>query len=71
MSTSGSLLPVVLRGARPGELPVVRWPRPVVLSAQLVDHRSVTTTRSTRLLEPWQRHDAAAGVRTIANTREQ
>ena len=29
MSTSGSLLPVVLRGARPGELPVVRWPRPV------------------------------------------
>ena len=56
MSTSGSLLPVVLRGARPGELPAVRWPRPVVPSAQLVDHRAVTTTRSTRLLQPWQRH---------------
>ena len=54
MSTSGSLLPVVLRGARPGELPVVRWPRPVVPSAQLVDHRAVTTTRSTRLLQPWR-----------------
>ena len=54
MSTSGSLLPVVLRGARPGELPVVRWPRPVVPSAQLVDHGAVTTTRSTRLLQPWQ-----------------
>ena len=38
MSTSGSLLPVVLRGARPGELPVVRWLPPVVPSAQLVDH---------------------------------
>ena len=54
MSTSGSLLPVFLRGAGPGELPVVRWPRPVVPSAQLVDHRAVTTTRSTRLLEPWR-----------------
>jgi hypothetical protein len=51
MSTSGSLLPVVLRGARPGELPVVRRPRPVVPSAQLVDDRAVTTTR---LLQPWR-----------------
>ena len=54
MSTSGSLLPVVLRGARPGELPVVRWPRPIVPSSQLVDHRALTTTRSTRLLQPWR-----------------
>ena len=63
MSTSGSLLPVVLRGARPGELPVVRWPRPVVPSAQLVDHRAVTTTRSTRLLQPWQGDHRASGGR--------
>ena len=68
MSTSGSLLPVVLRGARPGELPVVRWPQPVVPSAQLVDHRAVTTTRSTRLLQPWQRHSevgAAASAEAV------
>ena len=61
MSTSGSLLPVVLRGARPGELPVARWPRPVVPSAQLVDHRAVTTTRSTRLLQPWHCASALRG----------
>jgi hypothetical protein len=38
--------------ARPGELPVVCRRPPVMLGAQIVDHRARATARSTRLLQP-------------------
>ena len=54
---------------RPGELPVVRWPRPVVPSAQLVITVRSRPRGSTRLLQPWQRHSEGPSSRESRSGR--